>query len=407
MQAETDVLFVLKQTVGCVPLEVVPDLLDRVEFGGVLWERLDMQPRIVLKQFSDRWTFVDAPLVPKQDDRTAQVAQQLTQELGHVESLEIVLLKTQVKAHVFANRRYGERRQRRDAIMTIAVSNDGRATLRTPGSTTRGNEQEATFIEEDQMGPTSLSFFLSGAIDSVSNARWPRRRAEWRAVRVPGKTNARSAKCARRGGGDTARQTSSGLPKRSSLASRGRWETRRPVRPSGARSAISSVPRLSACTDDRGQAWPLRRRFPPFALPPASEILTKTKRRNARRRPVGSALAPEAQELFAADVLTAWGFHEVSCTINRHLACITFAKLNNQWHRRTFQAAETKLKLSVSELGRALFGNSRMQDVAAQIKLHGQTPRWHCAARNLSNSKRRVAEIASDLACLSNQCRTV
>jgi hypothetical protein len=56
--------------------------------------------------------------------------------------------------------------------------------FRRPGARHVGDEQEARFIEEDQMGPTSLSVFLYAASDAASRRQSPRRPAAGPAVRV-------------------------------------------------------------------------------------------------------------------------------------------------------------------------------------------------------------------------------
>ncbi len=77
-----------------------------------------------------------------------------------MESLEIVLLKTSVQTDVLALGRNGERRQCRDFFVLIAVTDDGRLALKSPGSTPRRNEQKAAFIEENEVGTKSSGFFL-------------------------------------------------------------------------------------------------------------------------------------------------------------------------------------------------------------------------------------------------------
>lgn len=90
----------------------------------------------------------------------AQVSQESAKKVGHVKSLEIILLKANVQTHVLALRRNAERRQRRDLVVLIAVANDGRLALKSPCSTPRRNEQKAAFIEENEVGTKSSGFFL-------------------------------------------------------------------------------------------------------------------------------------------------------------------------------------------------------------------------------------------------------
>jgi hypothetical protein len=82
-----------RQTVGRVALEVIPDVLVWVEFGGVLGEELGVQTGIVPQHSFDDQPLVDLASVPQEDDRSGHVAQKLTKERGHMHVLEVVLLE--------------------------------------------------------------------------------------------------------------------------------------------------------------------------------------------------------------------------------------------------------------------------------------------------------------------------
>ena len=64
MKTVANILFVQWQAVGRVPLEVVPDLLGRVEFRGVLGVPLWVQTGGVLTHPLHRGPLVDFTLVP-------------------------------------------------------------------------------------------------------------------------------------------------------------------------------------------------------------------------------------------------------------------------------------------------------------------------------------------------------
>ena len=51
-------------------LEVVPDLLGRVEFRGILGKELGLQAGMAVQHLPDRRPLVDLALVPQQDDGT-------------------------------------------------------------------------------------------------------------------------------------------------------------------------------------------------------------------------------------------------------------------------------------------------------------------------------------------------
>ena len=72
-------------------LEIVPDLLGGIEFRGVAGEPLDMQSRVVLPQPGQVGSFVVAPLVPKEDNVSPQVMEQLPHGFHTIAHPELLL----------------------------------------------------------------------------------------------------------------------------------------------------------------------------------------------------------------------------------------------------------------------------------------------------------------------------
>jgi len=99
-------------------------------------------------------------MIPKQNDVSTELVQEHSQKIDHVWCSEVVLLKSDVKAHAFAPCRYAEGGQSGNTIMFVNVLNDGGLSFRTPGSPTRWNEQKAALVEENKVGTKSLDFFL-------------------------------------------------------------------------------------------------------------------------------------------------------------------------------------------------------------------------------------------------------
>ena len=65
MNADPDIVLVLREAVGRMTLEVVPDLFDRIEFRGILGKELRLQTAMVQKHLSDDRPLMDSALVPK------------------------------------------------------------------------------------------------------------------------------------------------------------------------------------------------------------------------------------------------------------------------------------------------------------------------------------------------------
>lgn len=160
MQAEPNVLLVAKDAIACMPLEVVPDLLDRVEFRRVSGKAFEMEPWKSIADRVDRWPLVNSASIPEQDDMSTQVLEQHAQELGNVDGLEVVLPELNVQAHPSASGRNRESRNRRDSVMLVVVPNDRRMALRIPSPTARWDQHEAALIEEGDVGAKSSRFFL-------------------------------------------------------------------------------------------------------------------------------------------------------------------------------------------------------------------------------------------------------
>ena len=111
--------------------------------------------------------------------------------------LKVVLLESEIQAHVFAYGGHTEGRQGRDAVVSVVVANDRRLSGRRPCSSAVRNEKKAAFIEEQQMGPKSLRLFLYAATCSASNGQWPLGLGGSLGARVLGMTTLRVATGAR------------------------------------------------------------------------------------------------------------------------------------------------------------------------------------------------------------------
>jgi len=117
------------------------------------------------------------------------MTKKILQESRDMDCLKIVLLESDVYAHMFALGRYSERRKCRYSVMFVAVSNDRCLTFRSPRSTARWYEKEPTFIEECKMGAKSCGFFLCVTTCSSSNLLWPAHPVELVYAQEPDNSN--------------------------------------------------------------------------------------------------------------------------------------------------------------------------------------------------------------------------
>lgn len=82
--------------IGAVTFEILPDLLNRIEFWSISWKPLNAQSLVSTSEFSNDWALVDAAIVPDQNDIATQVTEEPTQKARNTGSIEVVFLKTDV-----------------------------------------------------------------------------------------------------------------------------------------------------------------------------------------------------------------------------------------------------------------------------------------------------------------------
>lgn len=68
MKTHPDILLVERQTISSVTFEIIPDLLDWIEFWCITRKPFNMQTRIVHSKFPHHWPFVNVTIVPDDDD---------------------------------------------------------------------------------------------------------------------------------------------------------------------------------------------------------------------------------------------------------------------------------------------------------------------------------------------------
>ncbi len=90
-------------------------------------------------------------------------------ERCHFFALDIVLIELAVQCTMEAFRTDSDTRDGRDPIMTIPMNQDRCLSHRTPGLTDRGDQEEARFVDKDDMGCQPCGVFLHGARRIVSN----------------------------------------------------------------------------------------------------------------------------------------------------------------------------------------------------------------------------------------------
>ncbi len=152
---------VVGAAVGETPFGVGPDGFIGVELRGVGRKEFEMQPREAAADFPNPFSFVDAGVVPDHNDGPTEVAQQVSEEFAHLVVPDVLRVALEVQADAPTPRRDGEARDHGDAIMAVAMMNDGRDSAGRPGLSHRGNQEEARLVDEDDVGTQPRSVFFT------------------------------------------------------------------------------------------------------------------------------------------------------------------------------------------------------------------------------------------------------
>jgi len=172
----TDVLW---RTVGQRVFGFGPHKLIRIELWGIGWKSMYMEPLVLANELLDDDTPMDGATIPEQHNRSAQMAQEVTQESDDLHPGNIGTVETEVKSKPLARRGDGDGGDGGNSLPAVAVSKNRGAADRRPSLAHVRNEEESAFVEEYEMGPKSLGFFLSPATPASSSVRWLVRFSAW------------------------------------------------------------------------------------------------------------------------------------------------------------------------------------------------------------------------------------
>ena len=168
----------VRTAIGQGALEVIPDALVRIEFGGVRREGHHVQSGGKGEEFLHRFAVMDGAVVQQNDQTAADLAQQMAEERQHVFSLNVVLIQVAVQRTMEALGAHGDAG---DPVVTIPITQEGSLPHRAPCFSDRWDQEEAGFVDKDDMGcqPRGV-FFTRGqtvrfhsamAVSSRSTAR--------------------------------------------------------------------------------------------------------------------------------------------------------------------------------------------------------------------------------------------
>jgi len=160
-QMTTDHGKVVWPSVGETPFGVSPDGFVGVELRGIGRKAFEMQPGELTADLSNSFSFVNARVVPDDEDVSTEVAQQVPEEFADLVVSDVLRMTPEVQADAPTPGSNGDARNHGDTILPIAMMNEGRLSARSPGLSHRGNQEEARLVDEDDVGTQPRSVFFT------------------------------------------------------------------------------------------------------------------------------------------------------------------------------------------------------------------------------------------------------
>lgn len=156
-----EVLNVVGPTVRQARLGEIPDAFIGVEFRGVRRKGLEVKPWHAAAERADGIATVNLAIVPEDDHWSAEVTQQVSQEVTHLCLLDVLGMEAPEESQPPAPRTDRDAGDDRDLVPAIAMPDDRRLAARRPGAPDGGNQEEARLVDEDEMGPQPRSVFFT------------------------------------------------------------------------------------------------------------------------------------------------------------------------------------------------------------------------------------------------------
>lgn len=148
-----------------------------IELWGRGWERVDPNPWVALQKEAHLDAIMNGVLVPHQDDRTVNDAEQVNQKQDDLLPVDRCCVRVHMQSDPTSARRHTQGSDQVQSLIVLNARADRRGLpARRPGPLERRDERKACFIKENQSRPKLLPLFLSAARCNASSAQWLRHR---------------------------------------------------------------------------------------------------------------------------------------------------------------------------------------------------------------------------------------
>ncbi len=159
-----DLLDVVRSKVGQTSeLEMVPDLLLRIQIRSVRGQPFDLPVAMAFEIVAHLGMFVGVPSVPQQQQGAPIVSAQVTEKVQHLRPADVLLgVQGQKERDATPLGGHGQRPDARDLLVgTLADRQDRRHPTKSPGSPQERRQQKARLIQANQAPLPPGEFFLA------------------------------------------------------------------------------------------------------------------------------------------------------------------------------------------------------------------------------------------------------
>lgn len=162
--------------VGQSAFKRIPDEFVRIELRSISGKSMRVQTAMLAYKFSNREAFMWCATVPEQYHITAQVAEQVVEELGHLRGLDVLSnMEPGIQCDSSSFRREAEGRNGRDLFPLSRTPKDRGLSPWRPRPDNIGNQKKSALIKEYQVGSKLSGVFLYAATNIFSSKQSPSR----------------------------------------------------------------------------------------------------------------------------------------------------------------------------------------------------------------------------------------
>lgn len=160
-----------------------PHALIGIEFRRIGGEIREAQPRPLREEGPDHRAAMDVAVVPEHHDRAAQVPEQVAEEGARIGGPDVVAVELEIEAAAAAARTEREAGDHRHAVVALPVTEDRGVAARRPGPPHRRDQEEARFVDEDEVRAQPRGVFFTRGQSRVfqramaASSRWSARRS--------------------------------------------------------------------------------------------------------------------------------------------------------------------------------------------------------------------------------------